>query len=92
MTTHISLLRANDVLNDVAFMDPRIPSLLEDFCREVFPHRRFFAHLDFVVSPHLEDHVDDIPIQLQVLWATPDVPPMRLTYNTRDYGLRPLIT
>lgn len=88
------LVQFFDLLNDLAFLDARIPVLLEDLQERYAPsqEQRFFYRVDFIVNEELAEIVDDLQQQLSALWQKQPVLPVRFIYNTRTREDRLIIT
>ena len=87
----VSIIRSLDILNDIRFIDPRLSVLLAEIQASYYPSRQFFVHFDYILSPQLQDHVDNLQSQLHELFAAPETPPVQLDYSTRLRGVQQLI-
>ncbi len=88
----LSLIYSLNVLNDIAFVDPRISLLLANLQENNQQEQRIFIHLDFIFSPNTQDQVDDFQYQLNEIWSQPEINPIEFIYNTRQNGQQPMIT
>lgn len=87
-----SLICSLNVLNDIAFIDPRLSVMLDDLQQNGSQEQRVFVHLDFIFSPDTQDQVDDLQYQLNELWAKPEICPVEFGYHTRQNGEQTMIT
>jgi len=88
----LSLIYSLNMLNDIAFIDPRISLLLANLQENNQQEQRIFIHLDFIFPPDTQDRVDDLQYQLNEIWSQPEINPIEFTYNTRQYGKQQMIT
>jgi len=88
----LSLIYSLNMLNDIAFIDPRISLLLANLQENSYQEQRTFIHLDFIFSPNTQDQVDDLQYQLNEIWSQPETNPIEFIYNTRYHGQQSMIT
>lgn len=88
----LSTIQSLDILNDISFIDPRLSVLLDEIQYDDYQKKRFFVHLDFILSSDAQEHVDDLQNQLNELWSNPEGLPVLFHYNTRLNGVQELIT
>ncbi|MCS7292026.1 MAG: TIGR03985 family CRISPR-associated protein [Gloeomargarita sp. SKYBB_i_bin120] len=87
----LSVIQSLDILNDISFMDPRLSVVLAELQQDYPANKRFFLHLDFILPPNKQEQVDDLQQQLNELWASPEITPVRFDYHTREKGVQRLV-
>lgn len=75
------------------FTQPDLAAIAENLSRSLGDHRRFFVHVDYVISRQKLDQVDDWQALLADLWQQSPVPPLKLLYQRAGkLAPQPLIT
>jgi CRISPR-associated protein (TIGR03985 family) len=63
------------------FTQPDLAAIAENLSRSLGEERRFFVHVDYVVSRQKLDQVDDWQTLLAELWQQSPIPPIQLYYR-----------
>ncbi|MBW4573301.1 MAG: TIGR03985 family CRISPR-associated protein [Tolypothrix carrinoi HA7290-LM1] len=71
------------VLESISFVQPNLSSIIENLWKQIAdsslsgilhgqdPDKRIFLHLDYILSPQMQDRVDNYQEQIEQLWHKP---------------------
>lgn len=69
-------------LLELPLLNLDLEAIARDLARPIGGYRRFFLYVDYIVTNHFQDRVEDWQDRLKSLWEKKPVPPVRLTYHS----------